>query len=133
MKAVKVETDGSIKLPKQMLRLFPTSTELAVWTEGDTIVLKRLQPLKPSQIAERVPENGASCRDIAALNASSQPFLGLATERITRWSLCASSSTVSSRRHSSKSLLGMRMPRELPMRTTLVFMTQPFPWMVATK
>jgi hypothetical protein len=68
MKAVKVETDGSIKLPKQMLRLFPTSTELAVWTEGegDTIVLKRLQPLKPSQIAERVPENGPSCRDIAA-------------------------------------------------------------------
>ena len=46
MKAVKVEMDGSIKLPEEMLRLFPTSTELAVWTEGDTIVLKRLQPLK---------------------------------------------------------------------------------------
>ena len=46
MKAVKVETDGSIKLPEEMLRLFPTSTELAVWTEGDTIVLKRLQPLR---------------------------------------------------------------------------------------
>ena len=46
MKAVKVESDGSIKLPEEMLRLFPTSTELAVWTEGDTIVLKRLQPLK---------------------------------------------------------------------------------------
>jgi hypothetical protein len=30
MKAVKVETDGSIKLPEEMLRLFPTSTELAV-------------------------------------------------------------------------------------------------------
>ena len=42
MKAVKVETDGSIKLPEEMLRLFPTSTELAVWMEGDTIVLKRL-------------------------------------------------------------------------------------------
>ncbi len=48
MKAVKVETDGSIKLPKEMLRLFPTASELAVWTEGDTIVLKRLQPLKPN-------------------------------------------------------------------------------------
>ena len=66
MKAVKVETDGSIKLPKDMLRLFPTSTKLALWTEGDTIVLKRLQPLKPSQIAERVPENGPSLKDIAA-------------------------------------------------------------------
>ena len=66
MKAVKVETDGSIKLPEEMLRLFPTSTELAVWTEGDTIVLKRLQPLKPSQIAERVPQKEPSLKDIAA-------------------------------------------------------------------
>jgi hypothetical protein len=66
MKAVKVETDGSIKLPKEMLRLSPTASELAVWTEGDTIVLKRLQPLKPSQIAERVSEKGMPLKDIAA-------------------------------------------------------------------
>lgn len=66
MKAVRVETDGSIKLPEEMLRLFPTATELAVWTEGDTIVLKRLQPLKPSQIAERVPAKEPSLKDIAA-------------------------------------------------------------------
>ena len=66
MKAVKVETDGSIKLPEEMRRLFPTSTELAVWTEGDTIVLKRLQPLKPSQIAERVSEKEMPLNDITA-------------------------------------------------------------------
>jgi hypothetical protein len=66
MKAVKVETDGTIRLPKEMLRLFPTSTELAVWTEGDTIVLKRLQPLKPSQIAERVHERELPLKDIAS-------------------------------------------------------------------
>jgi hypothetical protein len=66
MKAVKVETDGSIKLPEEMLRLFPTSTELAVWTEGDTIVLKRLQPLKPSQIAERFQEKEPPLKDIAS-------------------------------------------------------------------
>jgi len=59
-------------------------------------------------------------------NASSQPRRGLVAERTTRWSLCASISTVSSRRHSSKNLLGMRMPRELPMRTTLVFMILSF-------
>jgi len=47
-------------------RLIPTSSELAVWTEGDMIVLKRLQPLKPSRIAERVPENGPPLKDIAA-------------------------------------------------------------------
>jgi hypothetical protein len=66
MKAVKVEMDGSIKLPEDMLQLFPTSTELAVWTEGDTIVLKRLQSLKPSQIAERVQEKEMLLKDAAA-------------------------------------------------------------------
>ena len=66
MKALKIETDGSIKLPKEMLRLFPTSSELAGWTEGDMIVLKRLQPLKPSRIAERDPENGPPLKEIAA-------------------------------------------------------------------
>jgi hypothetical protein len=66
MKAVKVEMDGSIKLSKEMLQLFPTSSELAVWTEGDMIVLKRLQPLKPSRIAERVPESGPPLEEIAA-------------------------------------------------------------------
>jgi hypothetical protein len=66
VKAIKVETDGSIKLPEEMFRLFPSSTELAVWMEGDTIVLKRLQPLKPSQIAERVSEKEMPLKDIAA-------------------------------------------------------------------
>ncbi|MFQ5904473.1 MAG: hypothetical protein ACE5JO_12375 [Candidatus Binatia bacterium] len=66
MKAVKVETDGSIRLPKEMLRLFPASSKLAVWMEGDMIVLKRLQPLKPSQIAERFPERGQPLEEIAA-------------------------------------------------------------------
>ena len=66
MKSVKVETGGSIKLPKEMLRLFPTSSELAVWSEGDMMDLKRLQPLKPSRIAERVPENGPPLKDIAS-------------------------------------------------------------------
>ena len=66
MTALNIEADGSIKLPKAMLRLFPTSSELAVWTEGDMIVLKRLQPLKPSRIAERVPQDGPPLREIAA-------------------------------------------------------------------
>ena len=57
MKAVKIESDGSIKLPKEVLRFFPDTSELAVWTEGDTIILKRLSPLKPSEIAERAPED----------------------------------------------------------------------------
>ncbi|MBI2358535.1 MAG: hypothetical protein HYY46_07985 [Deltaproteobacteria bacterium] len=66
MKAVKVEPNGSIRLPKEILNLFPRRSELAVWTEGDMIVLKRLRPLRPSQIAERVPEKEMPLKEIAA-------------------------------------------------------------------
>jgi hypothetical protein len=66
MKAIKVQNNGSIRLPKEILRLFPSASELAVWTEGDMIVLKRLNPLKPSQIAERAPEEEMPLEEIAA-------------------------------------------------------------------
>lgn len=66
MKAVKIRTDGSIKLPKEILRLFPSESELAVWTEGDMIILKRVRPLKPSRIAERMPEEEMLLEEIAA-------------------------------------------------------------------
>lgn len=52
MEAVKIERDGSVKLPEEMLRLFPSSTELAVWTDGDMIVLKRL-PGPPRSVFHR--------------------------------------------------------------------------------
>ena len=66
MKAIKVQTDGSIRLPKELLRLFPRASELAVWTEGDMIILKRLTPLKPSEIAQRAPDGGIAIEEIAA-------------------------------------------------------------------
>ena len=60
MLAVKIETDGSIRLPKAVLRCFPKKSELVVWAEGDAIVLKRLRPLEPTEFAERRP--GRECR-----------------------------------------------------------------------
>lgn len=66
MKAVRIQTDGSIKLPREILRLFPKASELAVWTAGDTIVLKRLRPLSPSEIAERAPGREMRLGEIAA-------------------------------------------------------------------
>ncbi len=66
MKAVKVRSDGSIKLPRELLQLFPRASELGVWTQGDVIVLKRLRPISPSQIAERVPEEEMPLDEIAA-------------------------------------------------------------------
>jgi hypothetical protein len=48
------------------LRSVCPASELAVWTEGDMIILKRMQPPKPSRIAERVQENGLPLKEIAA-------------------------------------------------------------------
>lgn len=66
MKAVKVQPDGSVKLPAEVRRRFPSQSELAVWTEGDMIVLKRVRPARLSTIAERVPEAEMPLRTIAA-------------------------------------------------------------------
>ena len=66
MKAVKVQPDGTVKLPQEVRRRFPSQSELAVWTEGDMIVLKRLRPVRPSEIAERVPGSAMPLRAIAA-------------------------------------------------------------------
>lgn len=66
MQAVKIQTNGAIKLPKEVLRLFPRASLLAVWTEGDTIVLKRLRPIRPSQIVERSPEKEMPLHEIVA-------------------------------------------------------------------
>jgi hypothetical protein len=65
MRAVKVEADGTLKLPKEILRVFPSASELAVWTEGDTIVLKRVKPVRASEIAERVPARELPLAEIA--------------------------------------------------------------------
>ena len=66
MKAVKLQPDGSVKLPPEIRRRFPSLSELAVWTEGDTIVLKRMRPVRPSEIAERVAAPEMPLRAIAA-------------------------------------------------------------------
>jgi hypothetical protein len=66
MQAVTVQPDGSIKLPKAVRRLFPNKSQLGVWTQGDTIILKRLKPLSPSQIARRAQDRELSLKEIAA-------------------------------------------------------------------
>ena len=66
MEAVKIERDGSIQLPKKVLRRFPKNSELMVWTEGEVIVLKRLRPPEPTEFAERLPGKGMSLEEIDA-------------------------------------------------------------------
>ena len=66
MLAVKIETDGSIRLPKAVLRRFPKKSELAVWAEGDVIVLKRVRSLEPTELAGRRPGEGMSLEEVDA-------------------------------------------------------------------
>jgi hypothetical protein len=66
MQAVKIEADGSVRLPKGVLRRFPKQSELMVWAEGDVIVLKRLRPPEPTEFAERLPGEGMSLEEIDA-------------------------------------------------------------------
>ena len=67
MKAIMMHADGSLKLPKAVLHTLPPGpNELAVWTDGDTIILKRLTPLAPSHLAKRLPEEEMPLAEITA-------------------------------------------------------------------
>lgn len=66
VKAIKIKRDGSVKLPKQILRRLPLQSEMAVWAEGDTIILKRVAPAPLTRIAERQPGRGPRLKEIAA-------------------------------------------------------------------
>jgi len=66
MDAVKIAADGSIRLPPKVLRRFPSRSELAVWSAGDMIVLKRLTPLPPTAFARRRPAEEMAIEEIDA-------------------------------------------------------------------
>lgn len=66
MKAIEIKPDGSVKLPRQVLRRLPQQSAMAVWAEGDTIILKRLAPPSLTKIAERRPGKGPALREVAA-------------------------------------------------------------------
>ncbi len=65
MKALKVRTDGSIKLPADILRTFPPASELAVSWEGDTITLQRLTARKVSRARKPVATKQMSMDDVS--------------------------------------------------------------------
>jgi hypothetical protein len=66
MKAIKVQANGTLTLPREILRACHAAGSMAVWTDGDLIVLKRIRPLKPSAIAARRPSAGPSLKAIAS-------------------------------------------------------------------
>lgn len=66
MKAVKIQADGSVKLPSEIRRRFASRSDLPVWTERDTIVLKQLRPVRATEVAERTPAPAMPLAAIAA-------------------------------------------------------------------
>lgn len=66
MKAIRVRRDGSVTLPKELRRGLPAASTLGVWGEGDTIILKRLSPVRASEIAERRSGREMPLKAIAA-------------------------------------------------------------------
>lgn len=63
---VTIEPDGTIKLPPRILRKLSGAGEVAVWAGGDTIILKRLIPVRATEIAERAPGRPMPLREIVA-------------------------------------------------------------------
>jgi hypothetical protein len=53
MRSVRVQANGCVKLPGPIARRFRKNGELAVWAEGDTIILKRVNPPLPSEFSSR--------------------------------------------------------------------------------
>jgi len=66
VRGIKIERDGSVKLPKRVLRRFPRQSEMAVWADGDTVILKRVVPASLTGIAERQPARGPALKEIVA-------------------------------------------------------------------
>lgn len=65
MQTLKVDKNGIIVIPKTLRTIFKPSDELAWFTEGDTLIIKRLNPPKLSEIAGRVKEKPMPLKEIA--------------------------------------------------------------------
>ena len=65
MKAVKIRADGSVKLPSNILRLFPPASSLAVSVKGNTIVLKRMGVGRSSRSKTMIGGQAISMEDVA--------------------------------------------------------------------
>ncbi len=64
MQALKVEKNGVLVLPKGLRAVFKPSDKLAWFTEGDTLIIKRVNPPKLSEIAGRVKEKPMPLKEV---------------------------------------------------------------------
>ena len=64
MQTLKVDKNGVMVIPKTLRSIFKPSDKLAWFAEGDTLIIKRLNPPKLSEIAGRVKEKPMSRKEI---------------------------------------------------------------------
>ena len=58
--------DGKLDLPRAIINWIGTAHELGLFLEGDTLILKKMQPARLSEIALRVPEDEMPPDEIVA-------------------------------------------------------------------
>ncbi len=64
MHTLKINKDGSLVIPKALKEFLKASNKLVWFKEGDTLIIKRINPPKPSEIAERVKEKPVPLEEI---------------------------------------------------------------------
>ncbi|TET09423.1 hypothetical protein E3J84_05120 [Candidatus Aerophobetes bacterium] len=64
MQTLKINKDGMLIIPKTLQAIFKPSDKLAWFIEGDTLIIKRINPPKLSEIAGRVKEKPMPLKEI---------------------------------------------------------------------
>lgn len=64
MQTLKINKDGTFTIPKALRTFFKPSDKLVCFVEGDTLIIKRINPPKPSEIAERAKEKSIPLKEI---------------------------------------------------------------------
>ncbi len=64
MQTLKINKNGMLVIPKTLRAIFKPSDKLAWFIEGDTLIIKRINPPKLSEVAERVKEKAVPMKEI---------------------------------------------------------------------
>ena len=64
MQTLKIDKNGTLVLPKIAQSIFRPSDKIAWFVEGDTFIVKKINPSKLSEIADRIKEKPLSLKEI---------------------------------------------------------------------
>lgn len=64
MQTLKIHKNGTLVIPKALRAIFKPSDKIVCFAEGDTLIIKRINPPKLSEIAGRVKEKPMPLKEI---------------------------------------------------------------------